>query len=156
MKITDTMVNELNDELNARGCAFRYNTMAFAVDDNVRIVRVPMSDIFLSSAILNCTAEFYEFLDNFFRERGINKLSYNNDGSICWSASGWNDIGDMTEVRCISEREGSTQIKVGQTYYICESSRWFDCDNDAYVEVYADPEKKQYIGNMLEAHFEKI
>lgn len=156
MKITETMVKELNQQLKDHGCIFRYDYNSFN-SGNPRIQRVPASGTFITSAIINCTVDFYKYLEGFFRNRGINKLNYNNDGSICWSASGWDGIGDMVQVRCISIRQANPkQITVGELYYICESSRWVDVDGDTYVEVYADKEKQIFIGNMLELHFEVV
>ena len=159
MKITENMLQELNDELKNRGCAFRYKMMncpsLWGIHDykheNVYIQRIPMSDTFIIDCNIKCTPDFYEFLDDFFRKRGIGKLSYNNDHSICWSASGYDDIKDMRKVRCISEPEGFPQIKLDEIYYICDSSRNLGPapNFDMYIEVYADLYKKQYIGNVL-------
>lgn len=139
------MVDELNAELAKRNCIFKYKIMPFVEHKNFRIERVPVNDEFLSNAIINCTKEFYDFLDDFFRKYGINKLSYNNTGSICWSASGWDGIGDMVKVDCVDKIGSEDKLVVGKTYYLCESSERTVNEKVISYEIYADPDKKDFV-----------
>lgn len=85
-KITKEMVNALNANLTAFGCGFEY----YIEDDIVdvpcirRRVKDPTNK-FVDSDIINCTKEFYEWLDNFFKTNYDIELSYNNTGNICWA-----------------------------------------------------------------------
>lgn len=88
MRITKEMVRELNAELKKSGCAFKYEIVKEVLANTV-IERVPMSKKYISSSIINCTDEFYAYLNAFFRKKGIEKLEYNNTGDRCWSADGF-------------------------------------------------------------------
>lgn len=60
----------------------------------------------------------------------------------------------MRKVRCISiRRSRPEQLKIGQTYYLDESTKWSDCDGDWYAVVYADNLKKIRVGVMAVTHF---
>ena len=43
---------------------------------------------YIDSFIINPTNEFYDWLELWFKIKGI-ELSYNNTRSIIWSKSGW-------------------------------------------------------------------
>lgn len=90
MKITKEMVVELNNELAIKGCPFRYefNEREYADNPCIKIVLPSMS--WVNSFIINPTKEFFNWLELWFKVKGI-ELSCNNDGSILWSKNGWID-----------------------------------------------------------------
>ena len=81
--ITEKMVEELNTELEAMGCCFRYiyNEKFFADIPTIHIT--PISTTFLSSYVLNPTKEFFQWIKLWFTNKGV-RLCLNNDGSIMW------------------------------------------------------------------------
>jgi hypothetical protein len=89
MKITREMTIELNSELAAMGCSFRYDY----IDDerNPKIIITLPSEKYVNSFIINVTREFYDWLELWFKTKGIDELFYNNDGSVIWSKSGWRE-----------------------------------------------------------------
>ena len=89
MKISKDNVAVLNMELEKKGCCFR---IGFYDDlGNPKCQIVPSSEVFIESTIINPNRAFYKFLNEFFAERGI-ELSYNANGTIFWSKSGWDDL----------------------------------------------------------------
>ena len=63
----------------------------------------------------------------------------------------------MTRARCISERKlMPNQIKVGNEYWIDESTAWKDHDGDEYAQVYLDKDKEHRVGGLLTSHFETL
>ena len=63
----------------------------------------------------------------------------------------------MIRARCISERKSmSNQIKVGNEYWIDESTAWKDHDGDEYAQVYLDKDKEHRVGDLLTCHFETL
>lgn len=89
MKITKEMVMELNKELANKGCSFRYeydNTLHHSDNPAMRITLPSMCCV--SSFIINPTREFFDWLELWFKLKGI-ELGCNNDGSILWSRNGW-------------------------------------------------------------------
>ena len=91
MKITREMVVELNSELTAMGCPFRYKFEGKKCTANNPNIELTLPSInYVSSFTIYTTKEFSEWLDTWFGLRGI-ELSRNNDGSILWSKSGWDD-----------------------------------------------------------------
>lgn len=90
MRITEEMVVKLNRELLQIGCCFTFEFCAFGMLGNTKIELVPLNDKFIHSSIINPTDEFYSYLENFFKQEGIEELSYNNTGSIIWAKNGWN------------------------------------------------------------------
>ena len=92
MKITREMAIELNNELAIMCCPFRYK---FVEDrygcGNSQIELTLPNTNYVRSFIVNPTEEFMNWLYKWFDTRGI-ELRSNNDGSILWSASGWDDI----------------------------------------------------------------
>ena len=90
MKITKEMVIELNIELANKGCSFRYEFDEDGFTGNPHIKITPPSMNYVSSFIINPTREFFNWLELWFKTKGI-ELSYNNDGSILWSKTGWNE-----------------------------------------------------------------
>lgn len=90
MKISKDNLTVLNMELEKKGCCFR---IGFEDDDlgNPKCAIIPSSEVFINSTIINPNKAFYRFLNEFFVERDI-ELAYNNDGTIFWSKSGWDDL----------------------------------------------------------------
>ena len=85
MKITKEITMELNNELAIKGCPFRYK---FIYDEfsfgnpQIEIVLPSMSCV--DSFIINPTKEFFNWLETWFKVKGI-ELNCNNSGSILWS-----------------------------------------------------------------------
>lgn len=81
---------ELNNELANKGCPFRYEY------DEDELTGIPHIEITLpsmncvSSFNINPTREFFDWLELWFKTRGI-ELNHNNDGSVLWGKSGWNE-----------------------------------------------------------------
>lgn len=88
MKITKEMVMELNNELVNKGCPFRYEYDPAEHSGNPHMIITLPSMNCVSSFIINPTREFFDWLELWFKEKGI-ELSCNNDGSILWSKNGW-------------------------------------------------------------------
>lgn len=87
MKITKEIVMELNNELANKGCPFKYeHDRGYTGNPHMKITLPSMSCV--SSFIINPTKEFFDWLEEWFKAKGI-ELSCNNDGSIIWSKSGW-------------------------------------------------------------------
>jgi len=90
MRITEEMVFRFNNMLLlTEGCSFKLQ-LNYGVGSNMQCEIVPRSGKFLDSWVLNASKEFYFTLEKFFKSEGI-ELSYNNDGSIFWSKSGFTD-----------------------------------------------------------------
>lgn len=85
MKITREMTMELNNELAVMGCPFRYK---YVEQDNPQIEITLPSMNYVDSFIVNPTVAFFDWLIAWFKVSGV-ELSRNNDGSIFWSKSGW-------------------------------------------------------------------
>lgn len=90
MKITEEMVVELNNELAVNGCPFRYKYDGDSSTGNPHMKITLASMVYVDSFIINTTHEFYTWLENWFKVKGI-ELSCNNDGSILWSKNGWDE-----------------------------------------------------------------
>lgn len=88
MKITEAMVYTLNEELEYRGYPFCYKYDDSIIKGNpcIKISLPRMKGV--HSFTINPTEEFFDWLENWFKERDI-ELSYNNNGSIIWSKNGW-------------------------------------------------------------------
>ena len=90
MKIMNEMVVELNQELSRKGCPFRYEYDAYGASWNSQIkIALPNMNC-VSSFIINPTRDFFDWLELWFKMKGI-ELSCNADGSIMWSKTGWNN-----------------------------------------------------------------
>ena len=81
--INEKMLRELNEKLEEMGCSFRYRHNKSLLGVFV-IERVIANDKFVDSAIINTTSEFTLFLEDFFKQRGINSLVFS--GNSCWAA----------------------------------------------------------------------
>lgn len=88
MKITQEMVMELNKELLTKGVSFRFEFVDNGRNPHIEIALPSMN--FVSNFIINPTAEFYSWLELWFKIKGI-ELSSNNTGSVLWSKSGWDN-----------------------------------------------------------------
>lgn len=88
MKITQEILNDLNDTLFRMGCKFKYKWINDYSENGVipTIVQtIEDNNGFIDSVIINCNSSFYTWLDKFFKEKYDITLSYNNTRSICWS-----------------------------------------------------------------------
>lgn len=84
-KITQKMLDVLNEELLAKGCIFRYEVKNRNEDGSINTIhRVLPDNTWIDSYIINATEDFYKWFEEFFKEYGI-EISYNNTGSICWA-----------------------------------------------------------------------
>lgn len=90
VKITNEMVIELNKELANKGCPFRYeyDEVGFTGNPHMKISLPSMKGV--DSFIINPTKEFSDWLELWFKDKGV-ELSHNNDGSIMWSKDGWDN-----------------------------------------------------------------
>lgn len=92
MKITREMVVELNSELAVMGCPFRYKfDDKNCTGNNPQIELILPSMNYVKNFMVHPTIEFFVWMTTWFKVRGI-ELSSNNDGSILWSKSGWDDV----------------------------------------------------------------
>ncbi len=87
MKITREMTNELNIVLANMGCSFKFHFREEPLNNMIEVE--PMNSQFIDSSIINLTKDFYKFLEDFFKSKGIEELCYNNTGSTIWSKNGW-------------------------------------------------------------------
>ena len=88
MKITREMAIELNNELAVKGCPFRYEYDEAKYSGNPQIsISLPNMNC-VDSFIINPTKEFFDWLELWFKTKGI-ELSCNNTGSVLWSKNGW-------------------------------------------------------------------
>lgn len=81
MKITQEMLNEFNNLMELEGSVIRLKTDD-RIFDTINI-KLP-EDKNVYSFILNPTDEWYNKLENFFKQKGIPELKYNNTGSCFW------------------------------------------------------------------------
>ena len=88
MKISREMVVELNHELANKGCPFRFKFTSNYGNSNPQMEITLPSLKYIDSFIINPNNEFYDWLELWFKIKGI-ELSYNNTRSIIWSKSGW-------------------------------------------------------------------
>ena len=80
--ITQEMLNEFNDAMKVNGSIIRLQfskSMPHVVDI------VPNSMCFIDSFIINPTDQFFRMTKDYFKEKGVDKLNYNNTGSCFWS-----------------------------------------------------------------------
>lgn len=67
------------------------------------------------------------------------------------------EVDMMKKVKCISIRETEpNQIKVGQNYFIDETSKYVESDGDEYATVYEDEAGTKVVANMLTSHFTEV
>ena len=83
--ITLEMVEEFNKVLDELNCSFKYRIINADETGITSIERVIKTNVFVSSATINVTDEFYAFMITYFKNHYGIKLSFNNDGSVCWS-----------------------------------------------------------------------
>lgn len=82
MNLTKEMVSEFNLLLLKVGCIFKLEFGSGVVANDIRIV--VSNDTYIDSIIINPNKEFYDLLEAFFKEKGI-ELNSNNTGDIFWS-----------------------------------------------------------------------
>ena len=87
-KITFEMVVDLNERLAILGCPFRYKYDEQGCLGNPEIHITLLSTTMVQSFIVNPTEEFFDWLEAWFKTKGI-ELGCNNDRSIMWSKNGW-------------------------------------------------------------------
>ena len=89
VKFTQEIVADLNHELSAKGCSFRFQLQKEITDNpSIEIVLPSMNGI--DSFILNITDEFFEWLQTWCKINYGIILSCNNTRSTMWSKNGWN------------------------------------------------------------------
>ena len=76
--IPEEILNEFNKKLEESGCIFRL----YQCDERFYGIE-PVDRTFLSSYILNPSKEFRVFIEEFFKNRGI-ELSHNNTYTTFW------------------------------------------------------------------------
>lgn len=113
MQITEEMVIEFNQKLKDSECSFKLDHEKIGETGNYKCIIVPANTLYIKDASIGLTKEFYEMMENFFKSKGVNELSYNNTGSIFWSTDGWMDC---------------TECIYGQYYDTCNA----DWKNDEY------------------------
>ena len=81
--ITKELVMELNMELAAKGCPFRYEYRNYPPTPDMRITLTSMNGV--DSFIINVTSEFFEWLEMWLKLKlpGF-KPKCNNTGNIIW------------------------------------------------------------------------
>lgn len=84
-KISRGMVNHLNMVLRENGVGFKY--VYENKDTYAPTIRIDVVDNagWVSSTIINCTDEYYTWLENWFKENYDIEICYNNTRSIIWS-----------------------------------------------------------------------
>ena len=85
MNITVKLVNELNNELAAKGCVFRYKFEIYDCTKHPQLHLVLVNSTYVESFIINPTKEYFDWLILWFKIRGIT-ISGNNDGTILWES----------------------------------------------------------------------
>ncbi len=61
----------------------------------------------------------------------------------------------MKLVKCIKERN-TRDCELGKEFWIDETTIYKDSDGDTYVEMYKDPEKRDFVGRRLLSRFEVV
>lgn len=79
MYITEDMLIEINNNLRAKKCIFK---IISDKDDTFKIV--PLSNIYIDSIFISLSPSFYEYLREYFKNKGI-AIDFNNDRSVFWS-----------------------------------------------------------------------
>lgn len=92
MNITSEMVIELNNELEIKGCPFRYKYEGVTEFSHIPSMAVTLPNMnCVGSCIINVTSEFLEWLELWFETKYGIELKRNTNGSILWSKNGWTD-----------------------------------------------------------------
>lgn len=76
-------VDDLNEELKQKGCSFKFKFSEHIGYSNTACI-VPISNVFIDSSIINLNKAGYEYIESFFKKRGITP-SYNNTRTIFWA-----------------------------------------------------------------------
>lgn len=85
MKITETIVNEVNGALENMnsGIRFIFNESIYA--PMMKLTIADRNEFIDNSTIVNPTDKFYEWLDAYMMIHYGITLDYNNTRNICWS-----------------------------------------------------------------------
>lgn len=81
-RITKGMVSHLNYMLKDQGAGFRY----IYIDGSMHIT-INDASLWVESCIVNCTNDYFVYLETWFRDNYDIALDYNNDRSIIWAKS---------------------------------------------------------------------
>lgn len=121
MRITMEMVNELNKILAKDGCIFkmkfvdRHETEPDHKLLNPEMKIVPANNKYIwniSGLRISANPEFYEFLESFFQDKGI-ELEYNDTGSRIWSKYGLEDLlGEIDSNADENEQSSATGMEL--------------------------------------------
>ena len=86
MKITETIVNEVNGALENinSGIRFIFNESIYA--PMMKLTVADRNEFIDNSTIVNPTKRFYDWLENYMNEHYGITLEYNNTKNICWSS----------------------------------------------------------------------
>lgn len=87
--ITEEMVMELNNELSVKGCPFRYKYQHDNLIPSMKLIFPNMN--YVDSCIINVTKDFLDWIRLWFKTKYEIELSCNNDASVLWSNSIYND-----------------------------------------------------------------
>lgn len=90
MRITQEMINDLNKILNNKGSNIKLKPNDISSGNPTYKVSLS-EDKFLHSYVLNPSKDFFEFVNDYFMDKGI-KVVYNNNGNTFWSHDGWNEM----------------------------------------------------------------
>ena len=85
MKISVKIIDALNSMLSEKGVGFRYEFMPNPIAPAARIVVLDSDNQWVESSIVNCTKEYYTFLDQWFKDNFDITIDYNNTKNIIWS-----------------------------------------------------------------------
>ena len=92
-KITNEMVDILNELLGDMFCAFRFELVTKDLKGNIlsnpHMHIIPISNRFIESYIFNLTKNFYEWLETTCKTQWGITLNYNNMKNVIWSEDGW-------------------------------------------------------------------
>ena len=76
---------------NGKEWWYEYDEAGYKGNPHIKITLPSMNCV--DSFIINPTKEFFNWLELWFRLKGV-ILGRNNDGGIMWSNNGWSDITD--------------------------------------------------------------
>lgn len=88
MKITETIVNDVNNALENINSGIRFIFAGSVVAPMMKLTIADSEgfiDNSISPPIVNTTDKFYEWLENYMNEHYGITLDYNNTKNICWS-----------------------------------------------------------------------
>lgn len=86
MEITKEMVEEFNEWLRISRCIFRLKFTHIKPFDTPACEVVVANNTFIHSSIINLTDEFYDIMEEFFKDKGVSLINYNNTRTIFWNS----------------------------------------------------------------------